>query len=180
MVCNNDCLVMDSADLDAAAEGVMRSAFSLQNQKCSATSRVYVHRAVARPFLERLLEKTRTMKMGDPAARDVFYGPVINSGAVQKFERAVAQARREGTILLGGERLTGGGFDRGHFVAPTIAELPLTSSLFLEELFVPLERRSGQDRKSTRLNSSHTVISYAVFCLKKKNRATAVRNKRTN
>src|SRR2546425_3135206 len=74
----NACLVTDSADLDAAAEGVMRSAFSLRNQKCSATSRVYVHRAVARPFLERLLEKTRTMKMGDPAARDVFYGPVIN------------------------------------------------------------------------------------------------------
>src|SRR2546425_9933132 len=77
------------------------------------------------------------MKMGDPAARDVFYGPVINAGAVQKFERAVAQARREGTILLGGGRLTGGGFDRGHFVAPTIAELPLTGSPFLGGLFVP-------------------------------------------
>src|SRR5947208_47376 len=131
----NACLVMDSADLDAAAEGVMRSAFSLQNQKCSATSRVYVHRAVARPFLERLLEKTRTMKMGDPAARDVFYGPVINSGAVQKFERAVAQARRERTILLGGERLTGGGGDRGHFVGPTIAGPPLTTAPKLEQLF---------------------------------------------
>src|SRR5438128_7060761 len=104
----NACLVTDSADLDAAAEGVMRSAFSLQNQKCSATSRVYVHRAVARPFLERLIERTRAMTTGDPAARDVFFGPVINAGAVQKFERAVAQARREGTILLGGQRLTGG------------------------------------------------------------------------
>src|SRR5207249_1305740 len=134
----NACLVTDSADLDAAAEGVMRSAFSLQNQKCSATSRVYVYRAVARPFLERLIERTRAMTTGDPAARDVFFGPVINAGAVQKFERAVAQARREGTILLGGQRLTGGAFDRGHFVAPTIAVLPLTSSLFLEELFVPL------------------------------------------
>src|SRR5439155_795679 len=87
---------------------------------------------------ERLIERTRAMTTGDPAARDVFFGPVINAGAVQKFERAVAQARREGTILLGGQRLTGGAFDRGHFVAPTIAVLPLTSSLFLEELFVPL------------------------------------------
>src|SRR3989440_1589227 len=155
----NACLVTDAADLDAAAEGVMRSAFSLQNQKCSATSRVYVHRAVAPPFLERLLERTPAMKMGDPATRDVFFGPVINDDAVQKFERAVAQARREGTILLGGQRLTGGAFDRGHFVAPTIAELPLTSSLFLEELFVPLVavgrgpgwagRSAGRTRRGT-------------------------------
>ncbi len=50
----NAAMVMPSADLDAAAEGVMRSAFSLQNQKCSATSRVYVHRdGRAEPFLER-------------------------------------------------------------------------------------------------------------------------------
>src|SRR3989454_4043842 len=116
----------------------MRSVFSLQNQKCSATSRVYVPRAVARPFLERLIERTRAMTTGDPAARDVFFGPVINAGAVQKFERAVAQARREGTILLGGQRLTGGAFDRGHFVAPTSPVPPPTRRGFLEELFVPL------------------------------------------
>src|SRR5690348_13220142 len=77
----NAAIVLSSADLDAAAEGVMRSAFSLQNQKCSATSRVYVHRAVAAPFLERLLERTRAMRMGDPSERDVFFGPVINARA---------------------------------------------------------------------------------------------------
>ncbi len=72
----------------------MRSAFSLQNQKCSATSRVYVDRAVAAPFLERLVEKTRAIRMGDPTERDVFFGPVINQRSVERFERAVAQARR--------------------------------------------------------------------------------------
>lgn len=134
----NAAVVLRAADLDAAAEGVMRSAFSLQNQKCSATSRVYVQREVAAPFLERLFEKTRAIRMGDPSERDVFFGPVINSRAVARFERAVARARQEGTVLLGGSRLTGGIFDRGHFVAPTIARLPLDSSLFQEELFVPL------------------------------------------
>src|SRR3989475_5191598 len=133
----NACLVTDSADLDAAAEGVMRSAFSLQNQKCSATSRVYVHRAVARPFLERLLERTRAMKMGDPAARDVFFGPVINGGGVQTFQRAGAHARREGTTLLRGQRLTGGAFDRGRFGRSPIAARPPTSSLRLEALLLP-------------------------------------------
>jgi len=148
---------------------VMRSAFSLQNQKCSATSRVYVHRAVARPFLERLIERTRAMTTGDPAARDVFFGPVINAGAVQKFERAVAQARREGTILLGGQRLTGGAFDRGHFVAPTIAVLPLTSSLFLEELFVPLlavGEVAGLDEAIAEANKAEYGLTAGIFSKK--------------
>ena len=83
----------------------MRSAFSLQNQKCSATSRVYVERAVAAEFMERLLERTRAIRMGDPTERDVYFGPVINDRAVARYERAAAQARQEGTVLLGGARL---------------------------------------------------------------------------
>ncbi|MEO8200534.1 MAG: aldehyde dehydrogenase family protein [Gemmatimonadota bacterium] len=133
----NATLVMESADIDAAAEGVMRSAFSLQNQKCSATSRVYVHQNVAEAFLGKLQDKIKTMTMGDPTERDVYFGPVINGRAVARWEQAVGQARKEGTILLGGERLKGGVFDKGNFVAPTVARLPLESSLFFEELFVP-------------------------------------------
>jgi 1-pyrroline-5-carboxylate dehydrogenase len=133
----NATVVLRSADLDAAAEGVMRSAFSLQNQKCSATSRVYVEQPVIAPFLERLIEKTRAIRMGDPSERDIFFGPVINQRAVDRFESAVGQGRREGDLLLGGSRLTGGIFDRGYFVAPTIARLPLQSSLYADELFVP-------------------------------------------
>nr|MBA2458684.1 aldehyde dehydrogenase family protein [Gemmatimonadales bacterium] len=64
-------------------------------------------------------------------------GPVINGRAVERFEGAVTQARGEGTLLMGGERLRGGLFERGHFVAPTIGRLPLASTLFREELFVP-------------------------------------------
>jgi 1-pyrroline-5-carboxylate dehydrogenase len=133
----NAVIVTRSADLDAAAEGVMRSTFGLQGQKCSATSRTYVDRAVAAPFLERLLEKTRAIRAGDVSQRDVWFGPLVNQKAVDRWQRAVAQARQEGRVVLGGERLRGEPFDRGHFVAPTIAELPLGSDLFLEELFAP-------------------------------------------
>ena len=133
----NAAVVLESADLDAAAEGVMRSAFSLQNQKCSATSRVYAQGWVLQPFLDRLIEKTRAIRIGDPSEPDVYFGPVINERSVERFERAVRQARDEGAILLGGQRLKGGIFERGYFVAPTIARLPLESSLFQEELFVP-------------------------------------------
>ena len=133
----NAAIVMDTADLDAAAEGITRSAFGLQNQKCSATSRVYVHRSVTDDLVARLVERTRALKIGDPTERDVFFGPVINGDAVKKFERAVKQAKHEGKILTGGARIPGPQFEHGHYVAPTIATLPLSSSLFGEELFVP-------------------------------------------
>jgi 1-pyrroline-5-carboxylate dehydrogenase len=128
---------MDTADLDMAAQGVMRSAWGLQNQKCSACSRVYVHKEVASRFLEKLVALTAALTIGDPSRQDVFFGPVINGKAVRTWEKAVAQARVEGEILYGGERLTEGELAHGHFVAPTIARLPLGSDLFMEELFVP-------------------------------------------
>ncbi len=162
----NPALVMDTADLDAAAEGVMRSAFGLQNQKCSATSRVYVHERVAQPFLAKLLEKTTAMKIGDPTERDVFFGPVINARAVATFERAVAQARREGKILAGGRRLTDGRFAKGHYVEPTIAELPLASPLFFEELFVPflaIGRVSSLDQAIAESNKAEYGLTAGIF-----------------
>lgn len=162
----NAAIVTASADPDAAAEGVMRSAFGLQNQKCSATSRVYVDRTVARPFLDRLLERTRSIRMGDPTERDVYFGPVINHAAVERYERAVAQARREGEVLLGGDRLRGGVFDRGHFVAPTLARLPPSSSLYREELFVPflaIAEVSGLDEAIARTNDVEYGLTAGIF-----------------
>jgi 1-pyrroline-5-carboxylate dehydrogenase len=162
----NATVVLKSADLDAAAEGVMRSAFSLQNQKCSATSRVYVAGEVIEQFLERLIARTRAIKMGDPTERDIFFGPVINERAVERFERAVAQARTEGTILMGGTRLRGDIFDRGYFVAPTIARLPLDSSLFEEELFVPLlavADVSGLDQALAETNRVEYGLTAGIF-----------------
>ena len=134
----NACIVTESADLDAAAEGVMKSAWGLQNQKCSACSRVYVHRKVAGEFTAALIEKTRAVIIGDPTKRDVFFGPVINQNAVETFERTVEMARRDGSILLGGRRILEGAFARGHYVEPTIVQAPLSSPLFMEEFFVPV------------------------------------------
>jgi 1-pyrroline-5-carboxylate dehydrogenase len=144
----------------------MRSAFSLQNQKCSATSRVYVQREVMAPFLDRLLEKTRAIRMGDPTERDVFFGPVINQRSVERFERAVTQAKREGTVQMGGERLRGGVFDRGYFVAPTIAQLPLESTLSQEELFVPflaVGEVSGLDHALAEANRVEYGLTAGIF-----------------
>jgi len=118
------------------------------------------------PFVERLIEKTRAIRMGDPSERDVFFGPVINERAVERFERAVAQARAEGTILLGGTRLQGAIFDRGHFVAPTIARLPLDSSLFQTELFAPflaVAEVSGLDQAIAETNRVEYGLTAGIF-----------------
>jgi 1-pyrroline-5-carboxylate dehydrogenase len=136
----NPALVMPSANLDRASEGVMRSAFGAQGQKCSACSRVYVSKEIRDRFVELLIEKTRNIKVGNPLERDVWMGPVINEAAVRTFEDAVARATRDGgRVLVGGRRLTGGNYDHGYFVEPTIIDgLPVDHPLFSEELFVPI------------------------------------------
>lgn len=135
----NPAVVMPTADLDAAAEGVMRSAFGLGGQKYSTCSRVYVHEQVRQPFLDLLVAKTRALTVGDPAARDTFLGPLIGAAAVARFQKAVRLGARDGRVLLGGHALKKGAFEHGHFVEPTIIDqLPKTSPLFQEEYFAPL------------------------------------------
>jgi 1-pyrroline-5-carboxylate dehydrogenase len=136
----NPAIVTASADLDEAAEGVMRSAFGFDGQKCSANSRVYVERSVARPFLDRLVERARGIRVGDPTRRETWMGPVINQRALVTFTDAVDEARRDGgTIEVGGEVLQDGESGRGWFPSPTVVSgLPLDHRLFHDELFVPL------------------------------------------
>jgi 1-pyrroline-5-carboxylate dehydrogenase len=133
----NPAVVSDKADLEKATDGVMRSAFGFGGQKCSACSRVYVHRSVYDDFLRVLKEKTEKIAIGDPLRKDVYLGPVIDESAVSTYERASEEARKNGNIITGGERLTDGEFAKGTFVQPTVAELPLDSWVWKEELFVP-------------------------------------------
>ena len=146
----NPTYVAESANLDDAAQGVMRSAFGLQGQKCSACSRVYVHADVYEAFVAKLVDKARAITIGDPTDKSVYFGPVINAKAVRTFEQAVASAKDGGQVLLGGERLHGpregreaaahasDARDHGHYVAPTIVALPLSHEIFFRELFVPI------------------------------------------
>ena len=136
----NPALIMPSADLDKASDGVMRSAFGAQGQKCSACSRVYVAGPVRDEFVRLLVEKTKKLTIGNPLNRDVYLGPVISEDAVRTYERAIARAKADGgKILTGGRRLTDGEFAHGYFVEPTVIDgLPASHPLFAEELFVPI------------------------------------------
>jgi 1-pyrroline-5-carboxylate dehydrogenase len=133
----NPAIVSAHADLEEAAEGVMRSAFGYGGQKCSACSRVYVQAPVYEAFLEALVAKTRAIAIGDPTDRKVWLGPLVNAKARAKYDAAIAEARRDGRIVTGGEVLAGHGTDL--YVAPTVvADLPADHSIWRDELFVPL------------------------------------------
>ncbi len=166
----NPTYVSETANLDDAASGVMKSAFGLQGQKCSACSRVYVHNDVYDAFLAKLLEKSRAIVKGDPSEKDVYFGPVVNGKAVRTFEGAVESAKKGGKILLGGERLTGPVFDKGHFVAPTIVELPLDHELFMRELFVPIlavGKVKDMDQAIAESNRAEYGLTAGIFTAKK-------------
>jgi 1-pyrroline-5-carboxylate dehydrogenase len=134
----NPTIISRTADLDKAADGVLRAAFGFGGQKCSANSRVYVEREVHDAFVDRLAERARQIQVGDPSDRANWLGPIINAKAVARYESAVAEARRDGQVVAGGERLTEGELGRGYYVAPVIVTgLPPTHRLFRDELFVP-------------------------------------------
>ncbi len=130
----NPAIVTAAADLDKAAEGIARAAFGFSGQKCSACSRAVVAAGVYDELVERLARIASDYRVGDPGDRDAQTGPVANAASVERFERAVEEARRDGELAAGGEVLGGG----GHYVAPTVVSgLPAGHRLTRDELFLP-------------------------------------------
>jgi 1-pyrroline-5-carboxylate dehydrogenase len=134
----NPAIVSRKADLEEAAEGIVRSAFGFGGQKCSANSRVYVERPVHDELVRILVEKTEAITVGDPLLRENWLGPVIDQRAVDRHQQASSEARRDGQVFTGGERLTDRGMERGFYVEPTVVGgLPASHRLFQDELFAP-------------------------------------------
>ncbi|TSA18186.1 MAG: aldehyde dehydrogenase family protein [Nitrosopumilales archaeon] len=134
----NPAIITESADLEKAAEGVLRASFGYGGQKCSACSRVYVQKNIANQFMEKLVLKAKSLKIGYPWQKDVFLGPVINEAAVKKFQRASDVAKKDGKVVFGGSVLKDSDYQHGYFVEPTIVtDLPQGHDLITEELFLP-------------------------------------------
>ena len=135
----NPAIVSRKADLEEAAEGIMRSAFGFGGQKCSANSRVYVEQPVHDELVRMLVEKTEKLTVGDPIKREHWLGPIVDQKAVDRHQQAVSEARRDGKVFIGGEHLTDGALERGFYVEPTVVGgLPADHRLFRDELFAPL------------------------------------------
>src|SRR5437588_5571205 len=119
----NACIVTANADLDRAADGIVRSAFGLSGQKCSAVSRIYVDDKVADPLIKKLQEKINAITIGDPSRKENWLGPVTTASALKNYERYSKELNENGgRILSGGKRLAEGELPHGSFGAATPAE----------------------------------------------------------
>ena len=128
-------LVDETADLEEAAKGVVQSAFGFQGQKCSACSRLIVHKNVHKELLSRVVAKTKALTVGDVRDPKNNVGAVINAGAQKKILEYVAVGRKEGKVVAGGKAGPKGGF----FVLPTVVDgIKPNARLAQEEIFGPV------------------------------------------
>jgi 1-pyrroline-5-carboxylate dehydrogenase len=135
----NPAIVSRYADLERAATGIVRSAFGLQGQKCSACSRVFIEEPVYDELVEKLVTLTNKLTIGDPTDRSVFLGPVINKSSYNDYKNFCEELSQAGTILTGGKVLTEGDYGKGYFCSPTLAaDVPLDHRLWKYEMFLPI------------------------------------------
>ncbi len=128
-------IVDETADLDAAAEGIVASAFGFQGQKCSACSRVVAVESIYDTLLEKVVMRAKTITTGDPLAREHYMGAVIDDHSMNKIRSYLELGREEGLLALGGELPSAGGY----FVPPTIfSDVAPTARLAQDEIFGPV------------------------------------------
>ena len=129
-------IVDETADLDAAADGIVASAFGFQGQKCSACSRAIVVDDVYDKVLEKVVERTKKLRIGDPAQPDTYMGAVIDRKAFDKITGYIELGKKEGKLVVGGDVPSANG---GYFVPPTIvADVEPDARLAQEEVFGPV------------------------------------------
>ncbi|MGA2935361.1 MAG: aldehyde dehydrogenase family protein [Methanomicrobiales archaeon] len=134
-------IVWKDASLPAAVEGAVRGRFYNAGQVCNAVKRVYVHEEIAPRFLEELLTRVRSLRVGDGLAPSVDMGPLQNPAQLERIAGQVDLLRDqdEGRLLTGGSRITGAAHDRGFFYAPTlITDVSPDSAVLREEVFGPV------------------------------------------
>ena len=135
----NPQIVMDDANLDLALEGLLFGAFGTAGQRCTATSRLIVHRAVYDEFVGRLLARLKALRVGDPLDPATDMGPVASADQERKVLEYIAIGRQEGAELLhGGSKLHGGPYDRGFFIEPTVFATAHGTRISTEEIFGPV------------------------------------------
>ena len=131
-----DSIVVDeTADLDAAASAIVTSAFGFQGQKCSACSRAIVVASVYDEVLSKVVERANKLTVGDTTDRSSYMGAVIDENAYRKILDYIEVGKKEGRLVLGGEKLS----REGYFIPPTIiADVPADARISLEEIFGPV------------------------------------------
>jgi len=164
----NPIIVMDDADLDLALEGAVWGAFGTTGQRCTAASRLIVHRQILRQFTDRLVERARQLRLGDGMLPTTDVGPLINEAQLKRVHGYTEIARQEGaSILTGGHIYTEGDCARGFFYAPTIfANVSTDMRIAQEEIFGPCPAIIGVNSLPEAIevaNSTKYGLSSAIY-----------------
>ncbi len=133
-------VVLEDANQELALEGVLWGAFGTTGQRCTATSRLIVHKDIYDEFLEKLVKRAEALKLGDGLVAGTEVGPVIHMNALEGIHEYVQTAVKDGgRLLCGGERATDGDLEKGGFYKPTvIADVERDHTIFQEEIFGPV------------------------------------------
>jgi aldehyde dehydrogenase (NAD+) len=137
----NVIMVMEDADIDLAIEGAVWGAFGTSGQRCTAASRVVVHKKVYKKFSQQLVERAKALRVGNGANPKTDMGPVINNDAVDKIMGYVDIGQNEdgATLACGGKRLTRGEYAHGYFIEPTVfTDVTPDMRIAQEEIFGPV------------------------------------------
>jgi aldehyde dehydrogenase (NAD+) len=136
----NPLIVMPDADLDLVMQGVIWAAFGTTGQRCTATSRLIVHRDVAQRLTERIIARAESLKVGNGLHADTEMGPLVNGDQLERVLGYIEVGKAEGaTLRCGGGRLIGGDYDQGYFVQPTVfTGVTRTMRIAREEIFGPV------------------------------------------
>jgi alpha-ketoglutaric semialdehyde dehydrogenase len=137
----NAIIVMDDADVDNAVEGAIWGAFGTSGQRCTASSRLIVHKKVYKQFSNKLVERAKALRIGNGADRAVEVGPVINQDAVEKIMNYIDVGRYEdgATLACGGHHLTKGDYGHGYFIEPSVfTDVAPDMRIAQEEIFGPV------------------------------------------
>src|SRR6266536_1900617 len=137
----NVIIVMDDADIDLAIEGAIWGAFGTSGQRCTASSRLVVHKRVYKQFTKKLVEQTKALRVGDGADPKTDVGPVINGEAVEKILSYIDIGQNEdgATLACGGKRITRGEYAHGYYLEPTVfTDARRDMRIAQEEIFGPV------------------------------------------
>jgi len=137
----NAIIVMDDADVDNAIEGAVWGAFGTSGQRCTASSRLIVHKKVYKEFSRKLAERAKALRIGNGADPKVDVGPVINQDAVEKIMSYIDIGQKEdgATLACGGHHLTKGDYAHGYFIEPTVfTDVTPEMRIAQEEIFGPV------------------------------------------
>ncbi len=134
----NPVILLEDADLPLALDGVLFGAFGTAGQRCTATSRLIVHASVYDEFLGKLTDRLDRFTVGDPLDPATGMGPVASADQETKILEYIEIGKKEAKLRYGGKKLTGGAYDRGYFLEPTIFETTHGTRISKEEIFGPV------------------------------------------